>query len=107
MLKTNAQFGVAESHRSLGINMLALGKYFRSHQAEEHRKIHESHRENHVDRSRAANSHQHHSQYEDRERLNDVEKTQCPLPYPSHPSPIGSLEITTDHAKRSADRNRE
>src|SRR5882757_10219779 len=107
MLKTNAEFGVAEGHRSLGIKMLSLGKYFRSHQTEEHRKIHESDCENHVNRSGAANCHQHHSQNEDRERLNDVEKTQCPLRYPSHRSPICSLEITSDNPKRHADCNGE
>src|SRR5437879_4635813 len=107
MLKSDAEFGVAESHRSLGIKMLAQGKYFRSHQTEEHRKIHESDRENHVNRSGAANGHQHHSQNEDRERLNDVEKTKCPLRYPSHRSPICSLEITSNNAKRRAYRNRE
>src|ERR1700682_3400383 len=106
MLETDAEFGVAESHRSLGIKMLAQGKYLRSHQTEEHRKIHESDRENYVNRSGAANCHQHHSQNEDRERLNDVEETQCPLRYPSHRSPICSLEITCDNAKRRADRNR-
>src|SRR5882757_2183913 len=107
MLKTDAEFGVAESHRSLGIKMRAQGKYFRSHQTEEHRKIHESDCQNHVNRSGAANRHQHHSQNEDRERLNDVEKPQRPLRYPSHRSPICSLEITSDNAKRRADRNRE
>src|SRR6202795_4194876 len=107
MLKTDAEFGVADSHRRLGIKMLAQGKYFRSHQTEDHRKIHESDCENHVNRFGAANRHQHHSQNEDRERLNDVEKTQCPLRYPSHRSPICSLEIASDNAKRRADRNRE
>src|SRR5882757_5848851 len=107
MLETDAEFRVAESHRSLGIKMLAQGKYFRSHQTEEHRKIHESDRENDVNRSGAANGHQHHGQNEDRERLNDVEKTQYPLRYPSHRSPICSLEITSDNAERRADRNRE
>src|ERR1700748_1453508 len=99
MLEPDAEFGVAEGHRSFGIRALAQGKYFRSHQTEEHRKIHESDRENHVDRSGAANSHQHHSQNEDRERLNDVEKTQCRLRYPSHRSSICSLEITSNNAK--------
>src|SRR6202007_2037342 len=103
MLETDAELGVAESHRSLGIKMLAQEKYFRSHQTEEHRKIHEGDCENHVSRPGAANRHQHHSQNEDRKRLNDVEKTQCPLRYPSHRLPIRSLEITSDNAKRCAD----
>src|SRR5712671_5563221 len=107
MLKTDAEFGVAESHRSLGIRLLAQGKYFRSHQTEKHRKIHESDCENHVNRPSAANRHQYHGQNEDRERLNDVEKTQHPLRYPSHRTPIRSLEIPSDNAKRRADRNRE
>jgi len=108
MLETDAEFRVAESHRSLGIKMLAQGKYFRSHQTEEHRKIlRKPTAKTTLTGPVPANSHQHHRQNEDRKRLNDVEKTQCSLRYPSHRSPICSLEITSDNAKRRADRNRE
>src|ERR1700757_3159092 len=107
MLKTDTEFGVSESDRSLRIRMLALGKYFGSHQTDEHRKIHESDCEDHVNWSSAANRHQHHGQNKDRERLNDVEKTKRRLRYPSHRSPICSLEITKDNAQRRADRKRE